>query len=224
MSAVFRGRELRPRRPGSEWAEAISFEVQDGEWFVIRTSPARSAALLRLCCGLDEPAPPGIMEVLGEVPGALSRDAVFNFRRSLGVALQPDGLVSNLPLLRNLIVPLVYSGHRTPAEADMRARAVLEMLELTVYADARPSDLPPDIRQVAAIARALAPEPRVLVLEDPLNAVRSRMAAGVLARCKTAVPSAIVTAFRRFEPLYEIADQLVLWDARGFVSAGEGVA
>jgi ABC-type methionine transport system ATPase subunit len=224
VSAAFRGQDLLPRGRDSEWAEPISFTVEEGEWFVIRTTPARSAQLLRLCCGLDEPAPPGTMEVLGDTPGALGRDAVFTFRRSLGVALQPDGLVSNLSLLRNLIVPLVYSGHRTPAEASVRAHAVLDMLELVAYADVRPSELPPDIRQVAAIARALAPEPRALVLEDPLNAVRSRMAAGVLARCRSAVPSAIVTVFRRFEPLYEIADHLVLWDARGFVSAGEGVA
>ena len=77
---------------------------------------------------------------------------------------------------------------------------------------------------MAAIARALAPEPQVLILEDPLNAVRSRMASAVLDRCKAAVPSAIITVFRRFEPLYDIADHLVLWDARGFVAASEGVA
>lgn len=224
MNLAFRGHELLPRLAGSEWVEPVSFEVADGEWFVIRTTPARSGALLRLCCGLDEPAAGGTMEVLGEVPGALGRDAAFHFRRSLGVALQPDGLVSNLPLIRNLVVPLVYSGQRSPSEAAARAQVVLEMLDLGTYAQARPSELPPDVRQVAAIARALAPEPRVLVLEDPLNAVRSRMAAGVLARCKAAVPSAIITVFRRFEPLYEIADHLVLWDARGFVAAGEGVA
>ena len=218
-------REVRPRRPVAEWTDAISFDVADGEWFVVRTTPARSAALLRLCVGLDEPAPPGVMTVFGVAPGALGRDAAFTFRRSLGVALQPDGLVSNLSLLRNLVVPLVYSGQRSPDEANTRARAVLEMLELTGWADARPSELPPDIRQVAAIARALAPEPRVLVLEDPLNAVRSRMAVAVLDRCKASVPSAIITVFRRFEPLYDIADHLVLWDARGFVAAaGEGVA
>ncbi len=223
MSA-FRGHDLRPRRPASEWTEPVSFDVPEGEWFVIRTTPVRSGELLRLCCGLDEPAPPGIMEVLGENPGSMRRDAVFNFRRSLGVSLQPDGLVSNLPLIRNLIVPLVYSGNRSPAQATQRAEAVLEMLELTNWAQARPSELPPDLRQIAAIARALAPEPKALVLEDPLNAVRSRMASAVLDRCKAIVPSAIVTVFRRFEPLYDIADHLVLWDSRGFVDAGEGVA
>lgn len=221
---MLRAHALVPRRPVAEWPEPVSFEVPEGQWMVIRTTPARSGALMRLCCGLDDVAAPGELEVLGARPGALGRDAVFSFRCALGVALQPDGLVSNLPLLRNLVVPLVYSGQRTPDEAAARAQAVLEQLDLAPWANARPSDLPPDVRQVAAIARALAPEPRLLVLEDPLNAVRSRMAASVLARCKALVPTAIVTVFRRFEPLYEIADQLVLWDARGFLPATEGVA
>lgn len=217
--------DIRPGRPTPEWTDAISFDVPIGKWFVLRTTPARSAALLRLCVGLDEPLPPGAVEVLGKRPGDLARDAAFNFRRALGVALQPDGLVSNLTLHRNLVVPLVYSGHRSPRDAADRARAVLDALNLAAYADARPSDLAPDVRQVAAIARALAPEPSLLLLEDPLNAVRSRVASEVFAYCRSQVPTAMVTSFRRSEPLYELADSLTLWDARGFVNAGEaGVA
>ena len=224
MTVAIHGTDLRPRRPIAEWAEPINVEVSDGAWVVVRTTPARSGALLRLCVGLDEPAAPGVIKMLGEQPGLLGRDAAFNFRRALGVALQPDGLVSNLSLLRNLVVPLVYSGHRSPDAADTRARSMLDALSLLEWSDARPSDLPPDIRQVAALARALAPEPRVLLLEDPLSSVRSRQAMEVLHYCKRQVPTALVTTFRRSDPLYDVADALMLWDARGFVAATEGVA
>ena len=101
---------------------------------------------------------------------------------------------------------------------------MLDALSLLEWSDARPSDLPPDIRQVAALARALAPEPRVLLLEDPLSSVRSRQAMEVLHYCKRQVPTALVTTFRRSDPLYDVADALMLWDARGFVAATEGVA
>ena len=224
MTAAIVGTGLKPRLPMAEWPAPISIEVGEGGWVVIRTTPARSGALLRLCVGLDEPEAPGVIELLGQRPGTLKRDAAFNFRRALGVALQPDGLVSNLSLLRNLVVPLVYSGHRSPDEADRRARVVLEEMHLTEWAEARPSELPPDLRQVAALARALAPEPKLLLLEDPLNAVRSRQALEVLEYCKRQVPTALITTFRRSEPLYDLADALMLWDARGLVAATEGVA
>ena len=224
MTFAIRGTAVRPRLPIAEWTEPITIEVSDGAWVVVRTTPMRSGALLRLCVGLDEPALPGFIELLGERPGLLARDAAFAFRRALGVALQPDGLVSNLTLLRNLVVPLVYSGQRSPDDADRRARTVLDALSLLEWADARQSDLAPDIRQVAALARALAPEPRLLLLEDPLNAVRSRQAMEVLHYCKRQVPTALVTTFRRSDALYDVADALMLWDARGFVAATEGVA
>ncbi|MBI2796959.1 MAG: ATP-binding cassette domain-containing protein [Gemmatimonadetes bacterium] len=224
MTAAISATQLKPRLPLAEWPDPVSLEVDEGGWVVIRTTPARSGALLRLCVGLDEPAPHGNIELLGHRPGQLRRDAAFHFRRALGVALQPDGLVSNLPMLRNLVVPLVYSGQRSPDEADRRARAVLDALHLGDWTDARPSELPPDLRQVAALARALAPEPKLLLLEDPLNAVRSRQALEVLEYCKRQVPTALVTVFRRSEPLYDLADALMLWDARGLVAATEGVA
>ena len=83
MTPAVHGTDVRPRQALSEWSDPISLEVSEGAWVVVRTTPMRSRALLRLCVGLDEPAPPGVMEILGERPGLLGRDAAFTFRRSL---------------------------------------------------------------------------------------------------------------------------------------------
>ena len=185
----------------SEWTAPLDVSVADGEWLVVRTTPARSSPLLRICVGLQSRAA-GTVSVLGEDPGQLSNAALGPFRRRLGTALQPDGLVSNMGVRRNLVVSLVYAGVCGAAEAE-----------------ARPSDLPEDVRAIVAVVRAVARRPAVLVLEDPFAAVKSVQAAAMLRRCRALAPSALVTTFRRNEPLYDAADRIALWDSRGFTPA-----
>jgi ABC-type methionine transport system ATPase subunit len=202
----------------SEWTAPLDVSVADGEWLVVRTTPARSSPLLRICVGLQSRAA-GTVSVLGEDPGQLSNAALGPFRRRLGTALQPDGLVSNMGVRRNLVVSLVYAGVCGAAEAEARAREGLEQFGLASWAEARPSDLPEDVRAIVAVVRAVARRPAVLVLEDPFAAVKSVQAAAMLRRCRALAPSALVTTFRRNEPLYDAADRIALWDSRGFTPA-----
>lgn len=208
-------RAVLPAQRG-EWSAPLDLEVAEGEWLVVRTTPARSESLLRTMVGLQSAAA-GDVAILGEDPGRLGNAALGPFRRRLGVALQPDGLVSNLSVLRNVVVPLVYAGVCAPVEAEARALEALALFELTDWASARPAELPEDIRAVVAVVRAVARRPALLVLEDPLAAVKSVQASGLLRRCRSLAPTALVTTFRRNEPLYEAADRIVLWDSRGVV-------
>lgn len=206
-----------PAIPG-EWATPLDLMLAEGEWLVVRTTPARSEPLLRICLGLQASGA-GAVAVLGEDPGRLSNAALGPFRRRLGAALQPDGLVSNLTVLRNLVVPLVYAGVCAPAEAEAKARDALALFGLSSWTEARPSELPEDVRGVVAVVRAVVRQPALLMLEDPFAAVKSVQAADLLRRCRALAPTALVTTFRRNEPLYEAADRIVLWDSRGFLPA-----
>jgi cell division transport system ATP-binding protein len=210
-------RGVLPFRTG-EWSAPLDLEVQDGQWLVVRTTPARSELLLRICLGLRG-ASTGSVSVNGVHPDRLTNAQLGPFRRRIGSALQPDGLVANLPVLRNLTVPLVYAGVYEPEEAEKRARAALEKFGLTEWAGVRPSDLPEDVRAIVALVRAVVRKPAVLFLEDPLAAVKSVQAASVLQLCRALAPTALVTTFRRNEPLYEAADAIALWDSRGFLPA-----
>jgi ABC-type nitrate/sulfonate/bicarbonate transport system ATPase subunit len=206
-----------PAVPG-EWTAPLDLTMTEGEWLVVRTTPARSDPLLRICLGLHRIGA-GSVTVLGESPGALTNAALGPFRRRLGAALQPDGLVSNLDVRRNLVVSLVYAGVCGAAEAETRAREGLEQFGLASFATARPSELPEDVRGIVAVVRAVVRRPSLLVLEDPFAAVKSVQAAALLRRCRALAPTALVTTFRRNEPLYEAADRIVLWDSRGFLPA-----
>jgi NitT/TauT family transport system ATP-binding protein len=201
-----------------EWAAPLDLAVADGEWLVVRTTPARSETLMRVCLGLAG-VRAGRVAVLGEEPAHLRNAQLGPFRRRLGAALQPDGLVSSLPVRRNLVVPMVYAGVCGPADAERRADEALALFGLEVWAAARPAELPEDVRAIVAVVRAVVRRPAFLFLEDPFAAVKSVQAASLLRQCRTLAPTALVTTFRRNEPLYEAADRIALWDSRGFVPA-----
>jgi ABC-type transporter Mla maintaining outer membrane lipid asymmetry ATPase subunit MlaF len=201
-----------------EWNAPLDLTLAEGEWLVVRTTPARSEALLRICLGLAA-ARAGRVSVLGEDPGQLPNARLGPFRRRLGAALQPDGLVSNLPVLRNLVVPMVYSGVCAPPEAEQRATDALAQFGLESWRGSRPAELPEDVRAIVAVVRAVLRHPALCFLEDPFAAVKSVQAAGLLGQCRALAPTALVTTFRRNEPLYEAADRIALWDSRGFVPA-----
>lgn len=202
----------------TEWTAPLDLAVAPGQWLVVRTTPARSEALLRIVAGL-RPAAAGTVRVLDQDPGALSSARLGGFRRRLGVALQPDGLVSSVPVLRNLVISLVYAGVCGPDEATARATEAMEAFGVAAWAGARPAELPEDVRAIVAVARAVLRGPSLLVLEDPLAAVKSVQAAAILRRARALAPTALVTTFRRNEPLYEAADVIALWDSRGFLPA-----
>lgn len=202
--------------PGSaSWPGPISFEVPEGAMCVIRTSIALSTEVTRLCIGLREPES-GSVEVLGVHPGRLDRWQSQAFRRRLGVGFsEPSGLISNLTLRMNLIVPLLYSGAAEMAEASRRADEALEECGLARFAGVRPADLTPDVRREAVVARAIVRDPELLLLEEPVGPLRDERASWLLSRCQARARTAILTTTERESIIYEFADIIMLLDEQG---------
>lgn len=88
-------------------------------------------------------------------------------------------------VLHNVMFPLLASGQASRAEAERRARRVLEQVGLAAFAEAHPHMLSGGMKQRVAIARALAMQPRILLMDEPFAALdaltRRRMQQELLA-------------------------------------------
>lgn len=214
MSAILAMTDVLPEKTSTEWTEPFTLSVPKGTWTVIRTTPERSHRLARVLTGSIDISQ-GELVVLGRPIGKVSRIERRLLLSDMGVLLDPPGLLSNLTLIDNLVVPAVFRGSKGISLPREHAVEVFAELGITDYADRRPADVPEDVRQLGAIGRALVGNPRLLVLENPLASVRSRAAGDVWRICRALAPTAIITTFRRDEMLYNVADDLYLWDSAG---------
>ena len=81
--------------------------------------------------------------------------------------------------------------------------------------DERPADVPPDARQRAVIARAIARDPELLLLENPIWALDTDEASELLALCRTRARTVLIAIHRRDETVARAADHSALWDDTG---------
>ena len=145
----------------------VNLTLGPGE-FVAITGPAAAGktTLLRLMAGLDAPTA-GAVAVAGRALGGLGDGALARLRlTSLGTSLPGMPLLESLDLLDNVALPLVLAGvghrvARAKAEAALRERAV------TTGASLAPEAASPSQRQLAQVARAVAGDAPLLLLDEP---------------------------------------------------------
>lgn len=140
----------------------IDLDVRPGEFVsLVGPSGCGKSTILRLVMGLDAPTV-GRVEVDGrpvDGPGA-ERGLVFQDHRLLPWLTVEDNVALALDALR---LP--------PAERRARAADYVRLVGLAGFEKAYPHQLSGGMAQRAAIARGLAPEPRILLLDEPLGAV-----------------------------------------------------
>lgn len=203
-----------PPPPAFDWPGPLDLSIDSGTTTVIWTLPSLAAPLIRLCIGLRSPVV-GQVFVLGVEASLLPRFEGMTFRRRLGVAMQPGGLISNVTLRTNLMVPLLYAGVADMEESQVRVDDVLGAIGITRWADRRPADVPPEVRQAAIIARAIVRRPELLLLEAPFRALRVRRGEELLNLCRERAGTVVIVETENEPWLFERADTLVTLDERG---------
>ncbi len=121
-----------------------------------------SALLVRVLTGLT-PLEEGKVLVLGHDLGLLSRDGRDKVRRRIGIVYPDGGLISNLKVLENVTLPLLYHTGGSSREIERRAIALLERFGCREVLFDLPGNLSASRRRRAGFARAFALEPEVIV-------------------------------------------------------------
>ena len=127
-------------------------------------SGSGKTSLLMLLAGLER-ATSGTIELGGQTITAMTEDALARMRRSrIGIVFQAFHLIPTMTALENVAVPLELAGHR---DATARAAAALHAVGLGHRVTHLPSRLSGGEQQRVAIARAFAPEPSLLLADEP---------------------------------------------------------
>jgi len=131
---------------------------------LVGPSGSGKSTLLMVTAGLERPDT-GSVVVAGEALGALGEDALARFRgRNIGIVFQSFHLIPTMTALENIAVPLELAGID---DAQERAEAELAAVGLSERRHHYPAQLSGGEQQRIALARALAPNPAILIADEP---------------------------------------------------------
>ena len=143
----------------------VDLRVERGESVgIVGPSGSGKSTLLMVLAGLER-ADEGVIEIAGQSLTGLSEDQLAAFRgRNVGIVFQSFHLIPNMTALENVAVPLELAGHADPFA---RARRELTAVGLGDRMTHYPGELSGGEQQRVALARALAPEPAILIADEP---------------------------------------------------------
>ena len=143
----------------------IDLDIPDGEAVgIVGPSGSGKTSLLMVLAGLER-ATSGTIRIAGQDIAGFNEDALARLRRdTIGIVFQAFHLIPTMTALENVSVPLELAGRR---DAGARARAALESVGLGHRLTHLPGQLSGGEQQRVALARAFAPEPRLLLADEP---------------------------------------------------------
>jgi putative ABC transport system ATP-binding protein len=156
----------------------VSLAIGRGEFAAIMgKSGSGKSTLLALLAGLDRPTE-GSVTIDGEAIAAMSEDRLALLRRrKIGFVFQSFHLLANFTALENVMLPGELLGQ---ANARQRAQELLDRVGLTGRGHHYPSQLSGGEQQRVALARAFAPDPAVLMADEPTGNLDSETGKVVL--------------------------------------------
>ncbi len=213
MNKIIQVNHLSKKFGANEVLKDIKFSVSKGEVVcIIGASGSGKSTLLR-CLNLLEYPTSG--EILYHGQNILEHNMTTAvYRAKMGMVFQQFNLFNNLTVLDNCIVGQVKVLKKDREAAKKTAMQYLELVGMSQFINAKPSQISGGQKQRVAIARALSMEPEALLFDEPTSALDPEMVGEVLKVMKTLAKSGLTMLVVTHEMGFarDVANRVVFMD------------
>jgi putative ABC transport system ATP-binding protein len=155
----------------------VNWNLCPGDYWVIGAlTGGGKSDLLATAAGVQKPLS-GFHFLFGRDAAHLNESELVRERLKIGLVFENGGrLFTQLTVAENLALPICYHQNCSPTSSHDRVSAALELTGLTRYADQKPAAISRNLHQRIGLARALALNPEVLLIDNPLMGIDPREA------------------------------------------------
>jgi phospholipid/cholesterol/gamma-HCH transport system ATP-binding protein len=204
--------------------EDVSFEVFSGEIFmIIGGSGCGKTTLMNHIIGLLEPFAGEIL-IAGENFSRSKEKDRLTILRKIGVLYQSGALFGSMNLLENVKLPLEELTQLPKDAIHEIAYNKLRMVGLSDFADYMPAEVSGGMQKRAAIARAMALDPKILFLDEPsagLDPVIATELDQLIVNLSKTLGITFVIVSHDLASIYNIAERVILLDKGRILAEGE---
>jgi len=204
----------------------INFEVKAGEVFIILGgSGCGKSTLLKHMIGLLPPVKGKVYIEGREIGSAVGQDKIDILRR-IGVMYQNGALFGSMDLMDNICLVLEEFTDLPREAMEFIAETKLKVVGLQGNSHKMPSELSGGMRKRAAIARAMALDPKILFLDEPsagLDPITSSQLDDLIIELSRSLKFTFVVVSHELPSIYKIADRVVMLDknTKSIVASGK---
>ena len=157
----------------------INLRIEQGDIYgLVGKSGAGKSTLLRCINGLES-YDDGSLMVNGIEVSTLSKDALRNFQKNIGMIFQNFALLERRTVYQNVALPMKSWGMKK-SEIDVRVKELLELVGIPEKINEKPSVLSGGQKQRVAIARALSMNPQILLCDEATSALDPKTTKSIL--------------------------------------------